>query len=179
MIKQNKSFLDKVVKLDKNSVDESYRQDGLEVHQNAYAEDRTPRAYAYAEPEKTNWTREEAEVPDEVDEIEDGQLALDVYQDKDFVVIKSIIGGIRPEDLDLSVAADMITIKGTRKRNEEISEDNYYYKECFWGSFSRSVILPCDIKTDQVEASMKNGVLTIRMPKVEKNITTKIAVQGE
>jgi HSP20 family protein len=60
-----------------------------------------------------------------------------------------------------------------------VSEDNYYYKECFWGSFSRSVILPCDIKTDMVEASMKNGVLTIRMPKVEKNLTTKVAVRGE
>jgi HSP20 family molecular chaperone IbpA len=172
MIKQNKSFLEKVVKLDKNG-DEAYgRQEPKEVRR-AYADEQpAQRPYpAQQEPEQ-NWNEEQ-------EEVEDGQLALDVYQDKDYVVIKSIVGGVRPEDLDLTVTADMVTIKGSRRRTEEVNEDNYYYKECFWGSFSRSVILPCDIKTDKVEASMKNGVLTIRMPKVEKNLTTKVAVRGE
>lgn len=113
------------------------------------------------------------------EEEEDGQLAIDVYQDDDYVVIKSIIGGIRPEELDLSVTSDMVTIRGSRERSEGVAEENYYYQECFWGSFSRSVILPCDIKIDQVEASMKNGILTIKMPKVEKNSATKIQVRGE
>jgi HSP20 family protein len=113
------------------------------------------------------------------EEAEDGQLAIDVYQDDDYIVIKSIVGGVRPEDLDLTVTSDMVTIKGSRTKNEEVAEDNYYYQECFWGSFSRSVILPCDIKTEQVEASMKNGILTIKMPKVEKNSSTKIEVKGE
>jgi HSP20 family protein len=73
----------------------------------------------------------------------------------------------------------MVTIRGSRENSQEVAEENYYYQECFWGSFSRSVILPCDIKIDQVEASMKNGILTIKMPKVEKNSATKIQVKGE
>jgi HSP20 family protein len=172
MLKQNKSFLDKVVKLDKNASEDAYQQEHLDARQqqNAYPAAGGERAYENAP--AAPWV-------DEEEEAEDGQLALDVYQDDDYIVIKSIIGGIRPEDLDLSVASDMITIKGSRRRNEEVAEENYYYKECFWGSFSRSVILPCDIKTDQVEATMKNGVLTIRLPKVEKNMTTKVAVRGE
>jgi HSP20 family protein len=176
MIKQNKSFLDKVVKLDKSLSDDAYaRQEPLEVRRvQPSAEAESVQRSNYREPESsaTEWN-------EDMEEVEDGQLALDVYQDKDYVVIKSIIGGVRPEDLDLTVTADMVTIKGSRKRVEEVDEDNYYYKECFWGSFSRSVILPCDIKTDKVEAAMKNGVLTIRMPKVEKNLTTKVAVRGE
>ena len=173
MIKQNKSFLDKVVKMDRDAADDSGEQESLDVRQGGYGEEQAPKSGTRGEVERASW------MSDEVEEIEDGQLALDVYQDNDYVVIKSIIGGIRPEDLDLTVTADMVTIKGSRKRSEEIDEENYYYRECFWGSFSRSVILPCDIKTDQVEALMKNGVLTIRLPKVEKNCATKISVQGE
>lgn len=166
MIKQNKSFLDKVVKLDK---EDPFRRENLET---SYAQAPEP-SYGFQEPAKMEYH------PEPVEESEDGQLALDVYQDNDYVIIKSIIGGIRPEDLDLSVAPDMITIKGSRRKSEEVADENYYCKECFWGSFSRTVILPCDIRTDAVEASMKNGVLTIRMSKVEKNQTTKVTVLGE
>lgn len=161
--------------MDRNISEDSYEPEVTEAQpKESYEEEQAPKSYGRGEVERASWMGDEAG-----EEIEDGQLALDVYQDNDYVVIKSIIGGIRPEDLDLTVTADMVTIKGTRRNYEEVDEDNYYYKECFWGSFSRSVILPCDIKTDQVEALMKNGVLTIRLPKVEKNCATKISVQGE
>jgi HSP20 family protein len=93
--------------------------------------------------------------------------------------VKSIIGGVRSEDLDISVTSDMVTIKGVRKNTDNVDDDDYYYQECFWGSFSRSVILPCDIRTDKVEATMKNGILTIKLPKIEKDSSTKIEVKEE
>jgi HSP20 family protein len=171
-MKQKKSFLDKIVGSGEEISSNPQAQEP-EERENIAIEDRDALAQRKREMEN-QWMGQPQE-----EEEEDGQLAIDVYQDDDYVIIKSIVGGVRPEDLDLAVTADMVTIKGSRERSEEVAEENYYYQECFWGSFSRSVILPCDIKTDQVEASMKNGILTIKMPKVAKNSATKISVRGE
>lgn len=108
----------------------------------------------------------------------EGQLTIDVYQTEDFVVIKSTIAGVKPEDLDVSINNDMITIKGERKNDEEITGENYYYQECYWGTFSRSVVLPVDVLPDKIEASLKNGILTIRLPKADTTKTKKIQVRG-
>ncbi|MCK5412895.1 MAG: Hsp20/alpha crystallin family protein [Candidatus Pacebacteria bacterium] len=121
----------------------------------------------------------EAQSWNEKEDIEEGQLTVDVYKTKDLIVIKSIIGGVRPEDLDISVTSDMVTIKGKRDNSDEIIVDDYYYQECFWGNFSRSIILPDDIRTDGVEAIIKNGILTLKLPKIEKNSLTKIKVVEE
>ncbi len=172
MMKQKKSFLDKIVGSSENDSNEA-EEVKVEEAQVRPTQPREEEYYGSKPAEASNGWEEENE------EEEDGQLAIDVYQDDNFVVIKSIVGGVRPEDLDLSVTSDMVTIKGSREKVNEVSSENYYCQECFWGSFSRSVILPCDIKTEQVEASMKNGILTIRMPKVEKNSSTKIEVRGE
>ena len=110
---------------------------------------------------------------------EEGQLALDVYQTPDEIVIKSTIAGVSSDDLDISIANDMVTIKGERKNNEEVSAEDYYYQECYWGKFSRSVILPIDIDPDKSKAILKNGILTIRLPKVEKTKTKKIKIVEE
>ena len=110
---------------------------------------------------------------------EEGQLTVDVYKTKDLIVIKSIIGGVRPEDLDVSVTNDMVTIKGKRNNPDNVVTDDYYYQECFWGNFSRSIILPNDIKTEGVEATIKNGILTVKLPKIEKNSSMKIEVKSE
>jgi HSP20 family protein len=72
----------------------------------------------------------------------------------------------------------MVTIKGDRKNEEVVSVDNYYYQECYWGSFSRSVVLPVDIISDKAEASLKNGILTIRLPKADTTKTKRIQVRG-
>lgn len=109
----------------------------------------------------------------------EGQLTIDVYQTPNDVVIKSTIAGVNPEDLDISISNDMVTIKGKREKDEEIKGDDYYYQECYWGAFSRSVILPVDIEADKTEATMKNGILTIRLPKIEKIKTRKIKVKTE
>lgn len=106
------------------------------------------------------------------------QLTLDVYQTDNEIVIKSTIAGVKPEDLDITINNDMVTIKGERKNEERVKTENYFYQECYWGAFSRSVILPIDVETDQAEAVLKNGVLTIRLPKIEKVKSKKLQVKG-
>ncbi|MFA6099176.1 MAG: Hsp20/alpha crystallin family protein [Patescibacteria group bacterium] len=97
-----------------------------------------------------------------------GQLAVDVYQSEGEIVIKSTIAGVRPEDIDISVNNDMITVRGKRAKDHEVKEEDYFYRECYWGGFSRSIILPCEVKVDKIRATMKNGVLTVVLPKASK-----------
>lgn len=108
----------------------------------------------------------------------EGQLTIDVYQNEESIVIKSTIAGVKPEDLDVAINNDMVTIKGERKNDEEITPENYYYQECYWGPFSRSIVLPVDVISDKSEASLKNGILTIRLPKADSTKSKKIQVRG-
>lgn len=108
----------------------------------------------------------------------EGQLTIDVYQTDTEIVIKSTIAGVKPEDLDVSISNDMITIKGDRKNEETVEDNNYYYRECYWGSFSRSIVLPMDVLADKIDATLKNGILTIRLPKADITKTKKIQVRG-
>lgn len=96
----------------------------------------------------------------------EGQLAVDVYQTKDTIVIKAPIAGVKPEDIDVAISEDVVTIRGDRKEETTIAKDSYYVQECFWGSFSRSVILPTTTVAEKANASLKDGVLTIEIPKV-------------
>jgi HSP20 family protein len=108
----------------------------------------------------------------------EGQLNIDMYQTKDNVIIKSTIAGVRPEDIDITVANDMVTIKGSRKKEENIVTDDYFYQECYWGNFSRSVIIPVDIDSESIEADLKDGILTVIIPKAAKAKTKKVKVKG-
>ena len=108
----------------------------------------------------------------------EGQLTLDVYQTKDNVMIKSTIAGVKPENLDITIANDMVTIRGERKKEEEVKPEDYFYQECYWGPFSRSIILPVDIDVDGVNAELKDGILTVTLPKAAKAKTKKIKVRG-
>ncbi len=108
----------------------------------------------------------------------EGQLNIDMYQTKDNVIIKSTIAGVRPEDIDITVANDMVTVKGSRKKEDTISQDDYFYQECYWGSFARSVIIPVDIDSEHIEADLKDGILTVVIPKAAKAKTKKVKVKG-
>ncbi len=109
----------------------------------------------------------------------EGQLMVDVYQTPTEIVIKSTVAGVNPEDIDVSIVNDMITIKGKRVLDENIKNEDYFYQECYWGSFSRSIILPMEIDSDRISASLKNGILTIRLPKIDKNRVKKIRIKAE
>ncbi len=107
---------------------------------------------------------------------EEGQLAIDVYQTKDAIIVKSTIAGVKSEDIDISINNDMLTIRGKRELQEQVTEENYFYQECYWGSFSRSIILPVEVKADKIDATIENGVLTVTLPKaqVSKQISIKV-----
>lgn len=107
----------------------------------------------------------------------EGQLTVDVYQTPDEIVIRSIVAGVRPDDLDISISRDMVTIRGTREEHKEVSDDNYFHKELYWGSFSRTVLLPAEVEVEEASAQEKHGLLTIRLPKIDKEKQTKLKVK--
>lgn len=115
------------------------------------------------EPEITLTATKKNDAPEK-----EGQLTLDVYKEGDNIVIKSTIAGVSADDIDISITNDMVTVKGERKKDEKVSSSDYYYQELYWGKFSRSVILPVDINPDKARASLKNGVLIIKLPTIEK-----------
>lgn len=106
---------------------------------------------------------------------EEGQLTIDVYQTDSEVVVRSTIAGVKRKDLNISVEKDLITIKGERKK-EEIGDIEYLHQECFWGKFSRSIVLPQEIEPKQIKASLRSGILTIILPKA-KNSNKKKSVR--
>lgn len=114
-----------------------------------------------------DWTTGDAE----------GQLSIDVFQTPSDIVIKSTIAGVKPDDLDIAITNDMVTIRGRRDSEHEIKKDDYFYQECYWGPFSRSIILPVDVQTEKSVATLKNGVLTVRLPKSERIRTKKIEIE--
>ena len=111
------------------------------------------------------------------EENDEGQLTVDVYQNPDEIIIKALVAGVRPENLDVSITRDMVTIKGKREEAKQVTEDNYFYKELYWGSFSRTILLPQEIEVDESTASEKHGLLTLVMPKVNKEKQTKVKIK--
>jgi len=107
---------------------------------------------------------------------EEGELSIDVYQDDDTVYVTSTIAGVKPENLEISVNNDLLTIRGFRKREREVNESDYFLQECFWGQFSRSIVLPFDVAADKISAEIEDGVLTVILPKLKRlrNIPIKI-----
>lgn len=108
---------------------------------------------------------------------EGGELALDVYQDKDNVIVKSTIAGVKPADLDITLTDNMVTIKGERKQEQEIQDNDYYAQECYWGRFYRSFSLPVEVDVDKAQADLKDGMLTIVLPKFSKSKTKKVKIK--
>lgn len=107
----------------------------------------------------------------------EGQLTVDVYQTEDSVVIQSTLAGVRVQDIDIAVNNDMVTIRGVRRRDAEVRPEHYFYQECYWGGFSRSIILPVDVRAERASATIKNGILTVILPKAEKSRSKSIRVQ--
>ncbi|MFA6514188.1 MAG: Hsp20/alpha crystallin family protein [Patescibacteria group bacterium] len=97
----------------------------------------------------------------------EGQLAVDVFHDEKRIIIKSTIAGARPEDLKISLHNDLLMIKGRRDAGKDFPEEGYLFKECYWGPFSRSIILPAEVDNKHVEAEIENGVLTITLYKTD------------
>lgn len=113
-----------------------------------------------------------------LDEEEEGQLAIDMYQTPSEIVIKTMVAGVRPEDLDISITRDMVTIRGRRSEPADISESDYFHKELYWGAFSRTIVLPAEIEIEEAEAKENHGLLTLALPKIDKNRQSKLKVKS-
>jgi HSP20 family protein len=109
----------------------------------------------------------------------EGQLAIDVFQTDGEIFIQSAIAGVNVGNLDITIENDVVTIKGNREKpvDEASLPKDYFYQECYWGLFSRQVILPAEVDGSRAEASMKEGILTIKIPKIDKEKKRKILVK--
>ncbi len=105
-----------------------------------------------------------------------GQLAVDVYETKERLVVKGRVAGVNKSDLDVSIADNTLSIRGTLSAGNEDDVENYFVQECYWGEFSRSIALPVPVKEDEIEAVLKDGVLTISFTKVKQDSVKKIQV---
>ena len=112
-------------------------------------------------------------------ENEEGQLTVDVYQNPTEIVIQAIVAGVKPEDLDISITQDMVTLRGKREDSRRIEREDFFYQELYWGSFTRSILLPQEVDPDEAEAILKNGLLTIKLPKLDKERVQKVKIKSE
>ena len=115
----------------------------------------------------SNWEEEEKE----------GELGVDVYQTPEMIIIKSMIAGVRPEDLDISITRDMVEIKGRREEEKAVREEDYFARELYWGTFSRTITLPAEVDVDESEAVEKHGLLILKLPKLDKKKQSKLKVK--
>jgi len=106
----------------------------------------------------------------------EGQLAIDAYQTNEAVVVKAPIAGVKPADLEISITDEVITVKGHRSQETTAEQADYFCQECYWGAFSRTYVLPVPVDADKAQASLKDGILTIAIPKQEKSKTRVIKV---
>ena len=121
----------------------------------------------------------EATKKNDYDSEPEGQLTIDVYQTPSGIVVESAVAGVKPEDIDINVTNDSITIRGERHKEKEVKDEDYFYQECYWGKFSRSVILPKEIDPEHATVSFKNGILTVNLPKVNRKKSKKLKVRLE
>lgn len=129
-----------------------------------------PLAVTNTKSKDAGWLREE-------EGEEEGELTVDVYQTESEVVIQTMVAGVKPEDLNISIAREMVTVKGRRERPSE-STGNYLHKELYWGAFTRTIMLPSEIDVEQAEAIERHGLLSIRLPKTDKERVQKIKVKS-
>lgn len=133
---------------------------------------------AFHEPEEEVTHPRVQSTPSTREDAAEAQLTVDVYQNENEIVIRALVAGVRPEDLDVAITRDMVTISGKRVEQKEIDEDSYVYRELFWGAFARTVVLPAEVDVDAAEAVERHGLLSIRLPKLNKDRQTKLKVKS-
>jgi len=108
---------------------------------------------------------------------QDGELPVDMYQTDDMIVIRALVAGVSPGELEISITRDMVTVRGVREEFQEAQDDGYFHRELFWGSFSRTLLLPEEVAIDEAEAQEKHGLLEIKLPKLDKHRSAQLKVR--
>lgn len=127
---------------------------------------------------KQNGKGKEWNEHDSEEEEAEGQLTVDVYQTPTDIVIQTMVAGVRPEDLTLSITRDMLTIRGRREETKSINDENYFIRELYWGTFARTILLPEEVDIDGAEAMEKHGLLIVKLPKIDKAKQTNLRVKS-
>lgn len=176
MSRQKKSFFERLTGT-VNMDDEYYEEDEIAPEENLVPDDRsfgrdsiTRRGESFSP--SGSWTEEGYE------ETHTDELPVDVYQSDDFIIIKSLVPGVRPEDLDVSITRESVTISGKREGATNVPEEDYFHKELYWGPFARSIVLPQEIEIEGSEASEKHGLLVIKLAKLNKDNQTRLKVKS-
>jgi HSP20 family protein len=162
MSKDKRSFFEKLTGAVR--MDEEERE--LPVAQNGKRKNGAVREAAASE---SAWSDDESD--------KDAELTVDVYHTPEMIVVKSMIAGVRPEDLDVSITRDSVTIRGKREEERVSEDDDFLLRELYWGSFSRTVSLPEEIDVDEAEAIEKHGLLILKLPKLDKRRLSKLKVK--
>lgn len=111
-------------------------------------------------------------------EDEEGELTVDVYETPTEIVVQSMVAGVRPEDLSVSITRDSVTVKGRREENRTVNDENYVLKELYWGTFSRTITLPHEVDIENSEAIERHGLLVLKLPKIDKAKKTTVKVKS-
>ena len=108
---------------------------------------------------------------------QDAELAVDVSQTPNEIIIKTMVAGVNPEELEVSISQEMVIIKGSRRQSYEMEDKDFFHKELYWGSFARTILLPREVRSEEAIAELKHGLLTIRLPKIDKQRQTKLRIK--
>jgi HSP20 family molecular chaperone IbpA len=183
MLKEKKSFFERLagsisVEEDEDQVDFSPQpqDDEMEipVKQSSPARSSVTQTHATLPTRsRIHHVEEEEEEP-----VEEGELSVDVYQTQNEIIIEAMVAGVKPEDLHISITRDMVTVRGRRDGNTSVGHDDYFYKELYWGTFTRTILLPHEVEIEEAEAVEKHGLLILRLPKVDKARQTKLKVKS-
>ncbi len=111
------------------------------------------------------------------DKEQEAELAVDVSQTPNEIVIKTMVAGVNPDELEVSISQEMVIIKGSRRQAYEVDDNDYFHKELYWGSFARTILLPAEVKSEDAVAEIKHGLLTIKLPKIDKQKQTKLRIK--
>ncbi len=128
--------------------------------------------------EKDDFDHKEIKKESKWEEEEEAQLTVDLYQTPTDIIVQTMVAGVLPDNLSISITRDMITIRGKREENQSINSDNYFVQELYWGTFSRTISLPEEVDPEEAEAIEKHGLLIIKLPKINKNKETKLKVKS-
>ena len=171
----------------KNLTDNSYIEEYDDVFEDDYSDNTAidPTMGQHISLKDTHNQAEQHSIHDDGDSLAEptssttGELHVDVYQTPEEIVVRTMVAGVPPNNVDISLTRDMLTITGEREESKEVTEEDYFYRELEWGSFTRTIMLPAEVEVDEADAQEKHGILTIRLPKINKERQAKIKVKSK
>ncbi len=171
-MKQKRSFFERLtgaVRMN-DFEDDNFQDEPEEIEDPLISRRREPATpHPVHQHQEENWMEEAAA---------EGELTVDVYQTPNEIIVKTLVAGVKPEEIDVCATRDMLTIKGKRENEREIKGEDYYHRELYWGAFSRTIVLPAEVEPEEAEVIEKHGLLIIKLPKINKGKQTKLKVKS-